>query len=168
MTFSHIAGRGLAAVATSWTTYALAAGGLCSLLLTQTAYQAARPMITLPVIAVCTPLASAAVGVGLLGERVRADGPRGAIAVLAVLVATGGLIGVARTAAARESHLRPPGGGRGPCYPVPAIRPDREAGDAGEDRSGRAGPLFPELVSAGQPGRPGHALTLGGPARPRE
>jgi hypothetical protein len=115
MAFSHIAGHGLAAVTTSWTTYALAGGGLCSLLLTQTAYQAARPMITLPVIAVCTPLASAIVGVGLLGERVRADGPRVATAGLAVLVATAGLIGLARAAAARESRPRP-------CYQVPAVR----------------------------------------------
>jgi len=118
MAFSHIAGHGLAAVATSWTTYALAGGGLCSLLLTQTAYQAARPMITLPVIAVCTPLASAIVGVGLLGERVRADGPRVATAGLAVLVAIAGLIGLARAAAARESAapvLPGPGGaGAGP------------------------------------------------------
>ena len=43
-------------------------GGPCSLLLTQTAYQAGQPMITLPVIAVVTPAASLAAGNLLLGE----------------------------------------------------------------------------------------------------
>jgi hypothetical protein len=60
--------HGLAAVAGSWPLYTLVAGGLCSLLLTQTAYQAARPMITLPVIAAVTPSASVAIGIGFLGE----------------------------------------------------------------------------------------------------
>ena len=60
--------HGIAAMAGSWPLYALVAGGLCSLLLTQTAYQAARPMITLPVIAAVTPAASVAIGIGFLCE----------------------------------------------------------------------------------------------------
>jgi hypothetical protein len=47
------------------------AGGLCSVLLTQTAYQAARPLLTLPVIAAVTPMASVAIGIGFLGETAR-------------------------------------------------------------------------------------------------
>ncbi|HEY0932254.1 MAG TPA: DMT family transporter [Trebonia sp.] len=68
MAFSHAMGQGAGALATSWTTYALVAAGAGNVLLTQTAYQAGRPMITLPVISAVTPLASAAIGIGLLGE----------------------------------------------------------------------------------------------------
>jgi hypothetical protein len=40
MAFSRVASRGLAALAASWTLYALAASGGRNVLLTQTAYQA--------------------------------------------------------------------------------------------------------------------------------
>lgn len=68
MALSREAGHGIAAVAGSWPLYVLVVGGLGSVLLTQTAYQAARPMITLPVIATVTPLASVAIGLGFFGE----------------------------------------------------------------------------------------------------
>src|SRR6201992_3453954 len=73
MAFTHSLGHGLGGMVTSWPTYALAIGGPISLLLTQTAYQAGCPMISLPVITVVTPMASLAVGVGLLGETTRLD-----------------------------------------------------------------------------------------------
>ena len=38
------------------------------MLLTQTAYQTGRPLITLPIISAVTPVASVAIGIGLLGE----------------------------------------------------------------------------------------------------
>ena len=84
MVFSHVVSGGLTGMADSWATYALMLGGPCSLLLTQTAYQAGRPMITLPVIAVVTPVASLAAGTLLLGESAHlgvlggARGPGGA------------------------------------------------------------------------------------------
>ena len=68
MAFSHVATQGLAALATSWTGYALVAAGAGTVLLTQTAYQTGRPLITLPVISAVTPIASVAIGLGLLGE----------------------------------------------------------------------------------------------------
>jgi hypothetical protein len=71
-------------------------GGPCSLLLTQTAYQAGRPMITLPVIAVVTPVASLAVGNLLLGESAQLGVLSGAVAVLAVLVTSAGFVVLAR------------------------------------------------------------------------
>ncbi|MCW2931795.1 MAG: hypothetical protein JWM19_2757 [Actinomycetia bacterium] len=46
MAFAHVASHGPVAVATSWTAYAVVACGLGSLLLTQSAYQAGRPLIT--------------------------------------------------------------------------------------------------------------------------
>jgi hypothetical protein len=101
MAFTHTAGHGLAAIATSWATYALAIGGPGSLLLTQTAYQAGRPMVTLPIATVVSPMASLAVGRGLLGEASRMSAARGLSAGLAVLVTVAGLAGLARLASAR-------------------------------------------------------------------
>lgn len=68
MAFSHVAPHGPTAVATSWTVYALVVAGAGTVLLTQTAYQTGRPLITLPVISAVTPVASVAIGLGLLGE----------------------------------------------------------------------------------------------------
>jgi hypothetical protein len=98
MAFSHVVSGGLAGIAGSWATYALILGGPCSLLLTQTAYQAGRPMITLPVIAVVTPGASLAAGNLLLGESARLGVLNGAVAALAVLVTLAGLVLLARLA----------------------------------------------------------------------
>ena len=71
MALSHVASHGPAALATSWAGYALIVCGTGNVLLAQFAYQAGRPMLTLPVIAAVTPLASVAVGAGLLGEAPR-------------------------------------------------------------------------------------------------
>jgi hypothetical protein len=86
MAFSHVASHGLAALSTSWTVYALVACGTGNVLLTQTAYQTGRPMATLPVIAAVTPVASVAVGIGLLGEAPRIGVAGGVAAGFAVLV----------------------------------------------------------------------------------
>ena len=86
MAFSHVAGHGPATLATSWTVYAVVACGIANVLLTQTAYQTGRPILTLPIIAAVTPVASVAVGVGLLGET-PSIGLAGAVAAgFAVLV----------------------------------------------------------------------------------
>ena len=108
MAFSHMASHGLAALAASWTLYALAASGAGNVLLTQTAYQAGRPMITLPVIAAVTPLASAAVGIGLLGEAPGTGLAGGVAAGLAVLVASLALAFLARSAPHSEPRNHQP------------------------------------------------------------
>jgi hypothetical protein len=100
MVFSHTVGHGLTAIGTSWATYALMIGGPCSLLLTQTAYQAGRPMITLPIATVVSPVASLAVGAGLLGEAARISAARGIAAGLAVVVTAAGLAGLAQLSSA--------------------------------------------------------------------
>jgi hypothetical protein len=106
MAFAHVARDGLVAVATSWPTYALIVGGLASLVVTQTAYQADRPLVTLPVIAVVMPLASLAVGGLVLGEASGLPGVRWVAVVLCVLTAMIGLITLARASAAgpRREH----------------------------------------------------------------
>ena len=110
MAFSHVASHGLAALAASWTLYALAASGAGNVLLTQTAYQAARPMTTLPVIAAVTPVASAAVGIGLLGETPRTGLAGGVAAGLAVLIASLALAFLARSAPHSEPRNHRPAG----------------------------------------------------------
>jgi drug/metabolite transporter (DMT)-like permease len=106
MAFAHAVSHDPAALATSWTVYALVVCGVGNVLLTQTAYQAGQPMITLPIIAAITPLASVAVGTGLLGETSKmgvAGGVAVGIAVLVTILALGWL---ARSAPRLES--RPP------------------------------------------------------------
>jgi hypothetical protein len=109
MVFSHVVSGGLTGMAGSWATYALMLGGPCSLLLTQTAYQAGRPMITLPVIAVVTPVASLAAGNLLLGESARLGVLTGALAALAVLVTSAGLVVLARLTTGPPGPVRSQG-----------------------------------------------------------
>ena len=124
MAFTHAMSGGLTGVLHSWATYALMLGGPCSLLLTQTAYQAGRPMITLPVIAVVTPVASLAAGNLLLGETARLGVLSGVFAALAVLVMSAGLVVLARLA------TRPPG----PVGGTPASSWPRDAALAGSPK----------------------------------
>ena len=129
MAFTHSLSHGVSGMLTSWPAYALAIGGPCSLLLTQTAYQAGFPMVSLPVITVVSPMASLAVGVGLLGETTRLNLLTGAGVGLAVLVTTVGLVTLARTgsipAARPAAGARPSGSpSRDPLAPArrrPAI-----------------------------------------------
>jgi len=108
MAFSHVAGHGLAALFTSWTVYALVVCGAANVLLTQTAYQTGRPMVTLPIIAAVTPVASVAVGIGLLGEAPRTGVAGGVAAGLAVLVTSLALARLARSAPHPEApHPEP-------------------------------------------------------------
>jgi hypothetical protein len=106
LAFTHTLSHGLGGMLTTWPAYALAIGGPCSLLLTQTAYQAGFPMISLPVITVVSPMASLAVGAGLLGETTRLNALSGVGVGLAVLVTTIGLVTLARTASV-PSAARP-------------------------------------------------------------
>jgi drug/metabolite transporter (DMT)-like permease len=102
MAFSHLAAHGVGALLTSWPAYALIAVGLGNVLLTQTAYQTGRPMVTLPVIAAVAPLASVAVGIGLLGELPRTGIPAALAAALAAAVTAIALARLARSAPAPE------------------------------------------------------------------
>jgi drug/metabolite transporter (DMT)-like permease len=108
--FSHVAGHGAAALFTSWTVYALIICGTGNVLLTQTAYQTGRPMITLPIIAAVTPVTSVAIGIGLLGETPQTGVAGGIVAGFTVLIASLALACLARSA----PHLEPRGQGSAP------------------------------------------------------
>jgi hypothetical protein len=134
MAFSHVAGHGMVALFTSWTVYALIVCGVGNVLLTQSAYQTGQPMITLPIIASVTPVASVAIGIGLLGETPHTGVVGGIAAGFAVLVTSLALAWLARSAphsAARNQEPAPDG------PPVP--RQARDLDDARDDRPALAG-----------------------------
>ncbi len=148
MAFSHVVSGGLTGMVGSWATYALMLGGPCSLLLTQTAYQAGRPMITLPVIAVVTPVASLAAGNLLLGESARLGVLSGAVAALAVLVTSAGLVVLARL-----TGQPGPVGGQGssvtlPAFPASGSRSDPGPGPPGGAPAGCQSPAHGRLRPA--------------------
>ena len=146
MAFTHSLSHGVSGMLTSWPAYALAIGGPCSLLLTQTAYQAGFPMVSLPVITVVSPMASLAVGVGLLGETTRLNLLTGAGVGLAVLVTTVGLVTLARTGS------------------IPAARPAAGARPSGSPSRDPLGPARrrPAILGAMRP----LALHIAAAARP--
>lgn len=95
--FAQVAGHGLVAIARSWCPYALAAAGLLAMLLTQSAYQAGRPAVSLPILTIVDPVVSSVIGIGLFGEALQLGGGRG-VAVLATLVLMGtGLVVLSRS-----------------------------------------------------------------------
>jgi hypothetical protein len=97
-TFTHVVSHGLVAIVDSWSTYTLIVFGLSSLLITQSAFQAGHPLITLPVLSAVTPAASVAVGFGLLGETFRLGTTNVVGAALAVLGTSIGLAVLASSA----------------------------------------------------------------------
>ena len=149
MVFSHVVSGGLTGMAGSWATYALMLGGPCSLLLTQTAYQAGRPMITLPVIAVVTPVASLVTGNLLLGESARLGVLSGAVAALAVLVTSAGLVVLARLTTAQAG----PVGGHGSSVILPACPASGSRSDPGFRRCARRAPVTRARPLASQSSR---------------
>jgi hypothetical protein len=74
-------------------------------------------MITLPVIAVVTPVASLAAGNLLLGESAQLGVLSGAVAALAVLVTAAGLVVLARLTTGQPGPL----GGQGSSVTLPAF-----------------------------------------------
>jgi drug/metabolite transporter (DMT)-like permease len=128
MAFSHAASHGPAALAASWTSYALIVSGAGNVLLTQSAYQTGRPLITLPVISAVTPVASVAIGIGLLGER-PGSGLAGDLGAAAAVLVTGLALAFLARSAPPLAQAAAPG----------ADTPDGRTAGPGE-RQERAGP----------------------------
>ena len=128
MAFSHVASHGLAAIFTSWTVYAVVVCGAGNVLLTQTAYQTGRPMVTLPIIAAVTPVASVAIGIGLLGEAPRTGVAGGVAAGFAVLATSLALACLARSVPDTEHRSQgPTDGARDGLAVVPGAASSRYA-----------------------------------------
>ena len=90
---------GLLALLTSWETWllALAMGG--GTLLQQSAYQAGALEASLPAVTVGEPVIAVALGIGVLGERLRADGLEWALIGVLVVVMVAATVALARAAA---------------------------------------------------------------------
>ena len=127
LAFSHVASQGLVAVVTSWSIYALVVSGAGNVLLTQSAYQTGRPMITLPIISAVAPVASVAIGIGILGETPRTGVLGGVAAAAAVLITSIALACLARLAPPPEAPEGVEASARSPLpVPPPAPEPDAE------------------------------------------
>jgi drug/metabolite transporter (DMT)-like permease len=98
--FAHVTDHGAVAALTSWVPYALCAAGLTAMLLTQTAYQAGLPKVSLPIITVADPLVSCGIGVALFGEALHLQGIRGPIVVVSIAIMAAGLMVLSRSSVA--------------------------------------------------------------------
>ena len=117
-------------------------------------------MITLPVIAVVTPVASLAVGNLLLGESAQLGVLSGAVAALAVLVTSAGLVVLARLTTGQPGPVR----GRGSSVILPAIPGVRFAvrSRARPSRRGaRRAPVTRARPPASRPPAAGHGVHPG-------
>jgi drug/metabolite transporter (DMT)-like permease len=152
MAFAHVASHGPVAIVTSWTVYGVIVCGIGNILLTQTAYQTGRPMITLPIISAVTPVASVAIGIGLLGETPRTGVADQIGAGFAVLVTALALAVLARSAPQPEPSPR--------TLPPEVPSPRASSPQAPSPQTARPLPMYrpapredlPELVEcAGKP-----------------
>ena len=98
--------RGFSTVLTTWPLYSVAAMGFVAVLLSQAAYQTARPAITLPVIAVVEPLLSVVIGIALFGERIARSAGRASLAIASLGVLAAGLAVLARSPLADDTGVR--------------------------------------------------------------
>ncbi len=95
--FAHDVDLGFSHVITSWTPYTLVGAGLVAMTVSQSAYQAGHPTISLPIITVADPVISSAVGVALFGEVVHLDNATAPAAVAAIAVMVVGLVILSRS-----------------------------------------------------------------------
>ncbi len=101
--FAEVTNHGVVPALTSWAPYALCATGLVAMLLTQTAYQAGMPKVSLPIITVADPLVSCGIGVALFGEALRFDGARAPVVLMSIAMMGAGLIVLSRSQAAVDA-----------------------------------------------------------------
>lgn len=97
---------GLLALLTSWETWLLAVAMAGGTLLQQSAYQAGSLEASLPAVTVGEPVIAVALGIGVLQERLRADGAEWALIGVLVVVMAAATVALAR-AAARDPALAP-------------------------------------------------------------
>jgi drug/metabolite transporter (DMT)-like permease len=111
---AHLLDRGLLEVLSSWQTYALITGGVLGLVVTQSAFQAAPLVASLPMLTVVDPLASIAIGAFVFHEHL-ASSPAAVPAEAAGLAAlVAGVFVLARSPLLHAGVPAPPGGKTGP------------------------------------------------------
>ncbi len=93
-------GDGVTAVLTSWSTWLLAAALLGGTLVQQAAFQAGPLGASLPAATVGEPVVGAALGIAVLGERLRAGGAEWVLVAVLVAAMVAATVALARSAAA--------------------------------------------------------------------
>jgi hypothetical protein len=92
-------GEGVVPLLTAWETYALVVAVVGGTLLQQSAFQAGDLAASLPAVTVGEPVVAAVIGLTVLGERLRADGPEWALIGLLVAVMVAATVVLARSSA---------------------------------------------------------------------
>jgi hypothetical protein len=103
-----LATSGVGGMLAHWPIYALAAAAISGTLLEQSALHVGPLSVSQPLLVIVNPLASIALSVWLFDERFTNSPPRVAIAALAFIVLTAGVVVLSR-AAPQELTLSPPG-----------------------------------------------------------
>jgi drug/metabolite transporter (DMT)-like permease len=99
---------GLVALLTSWETWLLVVAMVGGTYLQQSAYQAGALEASLPAVTVGEPVVAVALGIGVLQERLQADGAEWALIGVLVVVMAAATVALAR-ASARDTALIPAG-----------------------------------------------------------
>lgn len=102
-----VAGHGLAHAAVTPWPYLVAATGITGLMLSQSAFKAARLDFSLPALAAAEPLTGIGLGVALLGDRVSASDGSLAVEAACIVAMVVGVIVIGRSAAERARPKHP-------------------------------------------------------------
>jgi drug/metabolite transporter (DMT)-like permease len=90
---------GIVALLASWETYVLSVAMVGGTFLQQSAFQAGDLAASLPAVTVAEPVVAIALGIGVLGEQVRADGAEWALIALVGVLMVAATLGLARSSA---------------------------------------------------------------------
>ena len=93
----HLLDAGAVHLLTTWVPYALMAGGVGALLLTQSAFHAGALRLSLPTLTIAQPLVAVAIGLGVFGEHIDTEGLAPVLEVLGVVMMTAGVFALARS-----------------------------------------------------------------------
>lgn len=93
----HLLDGGVLHLLTTWTPYALVAGGAAALLLTQSAFHAGPLRLSLPALTVTQPLVAVAIGVEVFGEHITSGGVAGVVELVSLGVLTVGVFALGRS-----------------------------------------------------------------------
>ncbi len=93
----HLLDAGVVHTLATWAPYALLAGGVAALLLTQSAFHAGALRLSLPTLTVAQPLVAVAIGLGFFGEHVASRGAAPVLELLGLVLMTTGVFVLARS-----------------------------------------------------------------------
>ncbi|WP_241386908.1 DMT family transporter [Rhodococcus sp. CH91] len=115
--------QGIPAVLGSWQTWALIAAGVAAVYLQQRAFQSGSLAASLPALTVGEPLAAVFLGMTVLGERLRVDGPELVLVIAAVVVMAATTVALSRQEAPADDPAATAVTARGTAPPPETPRP---------------------------------------------